>query len=582
MEKKKYLITDSEIYKISNDILERFQSSFFINKGKNSLNKFSEIIPQKLFGNLDIRFDEHKCPDWHYAYILDNYWSLDFSFNMNIKQRDDIGDPRVAWEINRLQYLPKLAFNYMLTDDIEFLNLLKKHFYSWVNSNPFLWGVNWTSPMEAALRNISLIFVLAYLEDKKDDEDLKEFLTDIKLMILNQNQFVNEHYSQHSSGNNHLIVEMVSMNIVASCFGMNDIQKSTHNILEKEIIRQTFNDGVNKEQAIHYHSFVVEALLLWIKVCNDGEIRISKNVIELIGKMVEYIADMMDEKGNVPQLGDSDEGKIISFGEENHYVMVLDFATHIFNKIYSPYNKITSKTILSILGDEFVKTLPIYNRKSNKIYKEGGKTIFRKEIINKRILLTFEYGNLGMSSIFAHGHADALSINLNVNGIPIFVDPGTYIYNIEYSLRDRLRMSNSHNTISKSGDNFSISRGAFLWEKDYQIFDIHNEKDSSIAKLKTIKNNTYCRKLKLCSDSIIINDSASSDFEANYLINPSININKIDNNTIELFSGTERICKIVSEKAMVLEESVVSSSFTKLESSSKINIKNPHITKIIF
>jgi hypothetical protein len=62
-----------------------------------------------------------------------------------------------------------------------------------------------------------------------------------------------------------------------------------------------------------------------------------------------------------------------------------------------------------------------------------------------------------------HAHADALSMTLTVRGFPLFIDPGTACYTIDPALRDRMRSTALHNTVTVDGRSQSIPRGPFHW-----------------------------------------------------------------------------------------------------------------------
>ena len=42
--------------------------------------------------------------------------------------------------------------------------------------------------------------------------------------------------------------------------------------------------------------------------------------------------------------------------------------------------------------------------------------------------LLFDHGELGMAPCYAHGHADALSVQLEIGTRELLIDPGTYSY----------------------------------------------------------------------------------------------------------------------------------------------------------
>jgi hypothetical protein len=74
-------------------------------------------------------------------------------------------------------------------------------------------------------------------------------------------------------------------------------------------------------------------------------------------------------------------------------------------------------------------------------------------------------GPLGYLGIAAHGHADALALNLSVGGEECLVDPGTYSYWQEHKWRDYFRGTSAHNTVRIDGVDQSVSGGRFMWLK---------------------------------------------------------------------------------------------------------------------
>jgi hypothetical protein len=77
--------------------------------------------------------------------------------------------------------------------------------------------------------------------------------------------------------------------------------------------------------------------------------------------------------------------------------------------------------------------------------------------------LAFDHGPLGYLSIAAHGHADALSLSLALDGQPVLVDPGTYLYGSGGSWRSWFRSTPAHNTLNIEGASQSLMAGAFNW-----------------------------------------------------------------------------------------------------------------------
>ena len=62
-----------------------------------------------------------------------------------------------------------------------------------------------------------------------------------------------------------------------------------------------------------------------------------------------------------------------------------------------------------------------------------------------------------------HAHADALAITLSIAGRPVLIDPGTATYTMDPALRDRMRATVSHNTVTLDGRSQSVPAGPFHW-----------------------------------------------------------------------------------------------------------------------
>jgi hypothetical protein len=79
----------------------------------------------------------------------------------------------------------------------------------------------------------------------------------------------------------------------------------------------------------------------------------------------------------------------------------------------------------------------------------------------------FDCGGLGMLN-GGHGHADALSLVVNVGGTEILTDPGTCVYNGSPEWRNFFRSTRAHNTVVVDGADQSVPDGTFKWRKKAQ------------------------------------------------------------------------------------------------------------------
>jgi uncharacterized heparinase superfamily protein len=78
-------------------------------------------------------------------------------------------------------------------------------------------------------------------------------------------------------------------------------------------------------------------------------------------------------------------------------------------------------------------------------------------------------GPIGLAGRGGHGHNDALSFEAWLEGVPLIIDCGSYVYTASFEARNRFRSTASHNT--PSIDNEEINR--FI-DRD-NLWGLHND-----------------------------------------------------------------------------------------------------------
>ena len=118
-----------------------------------------------LQGNLTVLGYESKwSPDrstWHSAPDTGRTWPRAFFAEIPIREGNDYGDVRVAWEASRLQHLVALALLAQKAEPLvreRAVAVCEAQLLSWVEGNPFLTGIHYISPMECALRLLSVCY----------------------------------------------------------------------------------------------------------------------------------------------------------------------------------------------------------------------------------------------------------------------------------------------------------------------------------------------------------------------------------------------------------------------------------------
>lgn len=168
--------------------------------------------------------------DWAAGFQTKNCWDGEFSYYLNYKQRDDIGDARTNWELNRHFQFALLAKGYFVSGDRQYADSLEELFIDWNEKNSFLHGISWTSAMEIAIRCIQWTIALSFLQ-KKGDILYGELMENMETGIVNMTDYLCNHYSRFSSANNHLLVEAAAIALSGFVFHHQAWQKLAVGIL---------------------------------------------------------------------------------------------------------------------------------------------------------------------------------------------------------------------------------------------------------------------------------------------------------------------------------------------------------------
>ena len=418
-------------------------------------------------------YEEYK-DKWDAGFQTETSWpEYPYSPTIHISQRMDIGDIRTNWEINRHFQFVALAKSYYCTKDYKYFEELERLFYGWNKHNLFLHGVEWTSAMEIAIRVNSWVYTYAFL--KRADAPLN-LLIQIEHGILVMTDYIIKHRARFSSANNHLIIEMYAVALVGIITDHAPWRDRALDILSEELIKQNYSDGVNREMSLHYQSFVMEAYgLLWLLMVKANLV-VPTAWKTYLTAMSRFIADSTDDYGTTMEFGDSDEGKIIDFNGkiENYYQYVLRLMGCLLEERYT--NAPWHENLKWIVPDILRKDKKMYIPGLVSSRKEGGYTFLRSR--DRRILIGIDHAALGFEAIAAHGHADALSFQMSVEGQLILVDAGTFNYHITPEDRNYFRSTVAHNTVMIEDEEQSEMLGPFMWGKKAraELLSIKEEK----------------------------------------------------------------------------------------------------------
>ena len=391
-----------------------------------------------------------------------------------------VGDYKYLWEPNRHLHLVTLAQAFALSGETVYAATLQRQLDSWFVACPYGRGPNWANALEPALRlvNWALAWQLLggacspWFESAEGAAFRGRWLES----IYRHARFVRGFFSRYSSANNHLIGEAVGL-LVAGCSfpywreSRRWVSVAT-TIIERETLLQNAADGVNREQAIAYQQFELDLLILAILAARARDRRFSPAVERRIVAMLEFVAGIMDAGGNVPAIGDSDDGYVVKLSQELKfcpYRSVLATGALLFNRgdLQARAGKLDDKTRW-LFGEDadsrFNACARAPRAATRRAFSAGGYYVLGCNFESPdEVRLVVDAGPLGYNTIAAHGHADALAFTLSVGGAEFLVDPGTYTYHPEGPWRTYFRSTAAHNTVLVDGQDQSVQAGTFMW-----------------------------------------------------------------------------------------------------------------------
>jgi len=424
-----------------------------------------------LFGHHKVQLKQ--VLDWHVDPVSGVRVPQTYGKSINYRNAELVGNIKVVWELGRHHHLVPMAAAYALTGDERYLKPVTDQIETWVKQNPFAIGVHWCSALELALRLISWAMVHSLIASRKGGAGLFGVVSDPEAFgnaIYQQAWFIRHYLSRHSSAGNHLFGELAGLWLACQVFDLGEDGKrwraEAQEELEQQLQLQVFADGVAKEQALYYHLWVLDyALFLQITGRRTGS-PFSEEFGERLAAMADFIRDVTPAGGHPPQLGDADDGFVTRFSAvwpADPYKEVLD-AEKLTRDKCVPESLAEKAFWYGIIGGEretLSSSQPCLPKQRSypRVYPDGGYAILGNEDCH----LVFDAGSLGYLSIAAHGHADALSFTLALDGGWWLVDPGTYVYHHFPQWRDYFRSTRAHNCLVVDGRDQSVMRGPFMW-----------------------------------------------------------------------------------------------------------------------
>jgi hypothetical protein len=416
-------------------------------------------------------------PEWNRDPLTGTLAPLRFGKQLDYRDFTLVGDIKYLWELNRHLFLVPLAQAYALGGSSRYLDRIGSLLDSWFEQCPPMIGPNWSSSLELGIRLINWAVVWQLIGGLRCPlfAERQDFLMRWMHSVYEHVRFIRGNFSRFSSANNHLIGEASGIAVACSTWPFwpqtTSWKEEARTILFRELAEQHAADGVNREQAVSYQQFVMDFYLL--ALVSDPGNPFPATVMERFRTLFEFLASIMDCSGNVPMIGDGDDGFVTSLSQEEGFCpfgSLLATGAVLFGdpRFKRKAGKLDHKTrwLFAPHGDGLFRSLACTGKSLpvRRAFHEGGYFLLGQDFEGQgEVRLIVDAGPLGYLSLAAHGHADALSVHLSVSGEEFLIDPGTYAYHTNERWRNSFRGTAAHNTVRIDGRDQSIAGGKFMW-----------------------------------------------------------------------------------------------------------------------
>jgi hypothetical protein len=403
--------------------------------------------------------------------------------------RPENADIKLPWELARCQHFPTLGQAYRLSDDRRYCFELLNQMVDFTEANPVGYGIHWTCTMDVAIRAANWALGLSLIRSCPGVPI--EAWQKIYQGLFEHGCFIFENFENtYEVTSNHYLSNIVGLFLLSALFsdlpqGKN-WQAFCRKSLETEIDLQILDDGADFESSVHYHRLVLE---LFLGAARQGEFRkqpFSDNYHRILWKMCHFHVSLLYPDGRMPVVGDADDGRL-----------------HIFSN-YGNWNPQSGRHVLApatmFLGESsWLAPLDSHDlweaawwgfdvgkhkgvipdqRNFSAFFPDAGIAVYQDAgtylLATNSIVGTKGFGN--------HKHNDQLSFELHLKGIPLVVDPGSYVYTSDPEARNLFRSTSYHNTLRIDGQEqnkmnpewlfrlFETARATHLFFRENDVF----------------------------------------------------------------------------------------------------------------
>src|ERR1700674_4960462 len=425
------------------------------------------------FGGDNFGGDNLNDIDWHLDPVHGKRAPLDPWFQIPFLDFAVVGDHKVTWELNRHQHLVTLGKAGLLSGDEKYARELTTQWRSWIKANPYPLGINWGSTLEVAFRSLSWIWVDQLLAGAAECAD---FRAEIAPALAFHGHYIERYLSTYFSPNTHLLGEAVALFFLGTLYpqmpGAARWKESGWEIVLREAGRQVHPDGVYFEQSLYYHVYALDFFLYARLLATLNRIEIPPAYDAVLGRMLDVVAALA-LAGPAEGFGDDDGGRLwnprrnqteqmtdplalgaVTYSRDFSAARLTEEGIWLFGN--QALERLSSEHSISLSGTQESPAAHSLALPDGGLYVLADSQPYAQAMV-------VDGGPQGTGRS-GHGHADALSLRLTMDGRRWLVDSGSGVYiSKDPADRNTLRGTGAHNTMRVDGVDQAIADEPFSW-----------------------------------------------------------------------------------------------------------------------
>ena len=384
------------------------------------------------------------------------------------------GDPRLVWELNRHQWLVRLAQAFTVTGDERYARACISAVDAWLAANPPGVGVNWASSVEVSLRTISWCWVLLLVRESSAISG--SFVQRLLAAIWLHATHVRRYLSYYCSRNTDLTGEVLGLFYASTLLSEFRDAERWREVAVKTLITesdaQVCADGVHFEQSTCYHRYSVDTYLHFLLLAERNGIAVPGQVRDRVHRMLEFLLAVRQSDGTIPAIGDDDGGSLLPLMDRttaDSRGMFAVAAALFRRRDFAWAAGGPAAEVAWLMGPDAMDVLDAIHgappaHEVSRVFPAGGYAVMRSGWGPDAHQAIVDIGPIGCPVSGGHGHADLLSLQCSIFGEPCLVDAGTFAYAGDSQWRHFFRSTAAHSTVIVDGVSQAEPAGDFGWK----------------------------------------------------------------------------------------------------------------------